>query len=97
MYLKVIAELREFRNFKARLPEASRCTSKSRSHLPLRQREIVIISTALFHGEASRRKSNRWLLRRVGPERPRQRRFITPVVTADVVDEDPFAGSVDLT
>lgn len=35
MYLKVIAELREFHNFKARLPEASRCISQSRSHLPL--------------------------------------------------------------
>ena len=37
------------------------------------------------------------LRQRVGPEQASQRRFITPVVTADVVDEDPFAGCVDMT
>ena len=39
--------------------DRSLCTSQSRSYLPFRHRVIVIISTALFHGEASRCKSNR--------------------------------------
>ena len=44
----------------------SRCTSQSRSHLPLRQRVTVFISTAPIDREPSPRKSNCWLLRRVG-------------------------------
>ena len=46
----------------------SRCTSRARSHLPLRQRATVIISSAPFHDEANSPKSNCWLLRCVGPK-----------------------------
>ena len=38
------------------------------SHLPLRHREYVVISTARIDGEASPHKSNCWLRQRVGPE-----------------------------
>ena len=63
----------------------SRCTSQSRSHLPLRQRVTVIISTAPIDGEASPRKSNCWLLRCVGPEQAIQLRFHSLIVTTYLV------------
>ena len=46
----------------------SRCTSRSKSHLPLRQRVTVVISTAPFDGEESPHKLNYWLRRSDRPD-----------------------------
>ena len=65
--------------------------------LQLPQQATVLILTAPFDGETSPRKSNCWLLRRVGPEQAKQALFPASVVTTGAVNEVLFSGSVDIT
>ena len=63
----------------------------------LRQWVFVIISTAQHDDGSSRRKSDCWLLRCVGPTRARGVLFHAPVVTTNEVNTDPFAGANEVT